>query len=91
MLPKDERWHLQANTVTTLWGISIRNKDGSYRTPKREELELLLEIYEAARVYGASEHTLDSNCYAGDCDDCSARPALAALEAIVGGPKRRGG
>lgn len=55
MILKDEKRFIQANTVTTLWGISIRNKDGSYRTPKKEELDELLEIYEAARECLAPE------------------------------------
>lgn len=50
MLPKDDKWHLVPAGYTSLWGITIRNKDGSYREPSRAELDLLLEIYEAARV-----------------------------------------
>lgn len=45
--------------------------------------EPMRRIYEAALAYGRSEHTHDSNCSAGDCDSCSARPALNALEVVI--------
>jgi hypothetical protein len=40
-------------------------------------------IYEAALEYGRSEHTYDSNCSAGECDSCSARPALNSLAVAI--------
>lgn len=46
-------------------------------------IEPMRRVYEAALAYGRSEHTGDSNCSAGDCDSCSARPALNALEVVI--------
>jgi hypothetical protein len=45
-------------------------------------------VYELATAYANSEHTGDSNCSAGDHDDCSARERLERLEAYLGGPRR---
>jgi hypothetical protein len=46
----------------------------------------LVEIAVAALEYGCSQHTMDANCSAGDCDDCSARTALEKIEKLVHGP-----
>lgn len=51
----------------------------------------LCEIVLTALDYAESEHVLNANHCAGDCDQCSARPALAKLEAIIGGPKLEDG
>jgi hypothetical protein len=45
------------------------------------------EIVLRALDYAESEHTQDANCCAGDCDSCSARPALEKLEELIGGPE----
>jgi hypothetical protein len=47
----------------------------------------ILKIALAALEYGDSDHTLDANHYAGDCDSCTAREALKKLEALVLGPE----
>lgn len=58
-------------------------------TDGAKDFERILQIAEAALRYGDSMHTRDSNCCAGDCDSCSAKPALKVLEEIVGGPEGR--
>jgi hypothetical protein len=52
-------------------------------------MEKLAEVGKTALEYARSEHTLDACCNAGDCDACSARPALEKLEALIGGPSQR--
>lgn len=84
-LKPGERWAFVPPTATRAWGITVIEK-GAYREPTLAELDHLRAVYEAALNYGRSEHTHDSNCLAGDCDSCSAAPALEALEALVGRP-----
>lgn len=50
---------------------------------RQYDIDRMRPVFEAAKAYRRSAHTLDPNCCAGDHDDCTARPALAALEAAI--------
>jgi len=45
----------------------------------RAEVEQMRPIYVAAIDWHEAPHTYDSNCAAGECDDCPARIAMEKL------------
>lgn len=51
-----------------------------------EQLEHLLDVYEAAIAYGQSRHIRTVGCFAGECEHCPARDALDKLQSLVGDP-----
>lgn len=47
-LSADEKWHIIPATATAPYGITVRCKDGSYRTPTAQEFEDLLTCQKRA-------------------------------------------
>lgn len=79
------RWNVQAAGDPALQTGTPPDDLGLCRAliAKHEECERMRLVVEAAVAYGKSHHTGDANCRAGDCDACSARPALAAFELAI--------
>lgn len=82
-----ERYRRHMRDFEELWGTTHTLK--ATMGVRGSDLLDLLTVYELAIAYATSEHTSDSNCSAGDHDDCSARDRLARLEAYIGGPRRK--
>lgn len=55
----------------------------SERDDLKREVVRMRPVYEAALVWFRAPHVRDSNCSAGDCDNCPARPAEQLLRIVI--------